>query len=510
MGVVKKTFTPYFRWAQKGLHDTHRSFGKNLWKGTCLIMKRRMNKKEIEALRKKVSRKPRLVWDAISSKEKREVFTFAEHYKAFLDMVKTEREAVKTIKAFAADQGFTNVEDGGQGSRFYKVAKQKSIALAVLGKRPLASGLHLIMSHIDTPRLDLKQNPLYEDVDLAFLKTHYYGGIKKYQWLSRPLAIHGTVLNQDGRSFDIALGESPDDPVFTIADLLPHLSHKVQMDKKVSEAFQGEKLNVLVGGLPLGDDKTQDRFKLAVLDYLFSTYGMIEEDLMSAEIEVVPAGRARDVAFDRSLIGAYGQDDRLCAYSSLKAVVETEQPEKTAVVFFMDKEEIGSDGSTGAKSRFLEEVVADLLEVAGEEANSKALRNCLYRSSALSADASAALDPDYQDVHEKNNAARLGYGVCITKFTGSRGKYGSSDANAEYLSQIRKIFNEDKVVWQTGELGKVDEGGGGTIAKFLAVYGMEVLDCGAPILGMHSPFELANKADAYMTYRAYRAFLQSK
>ena len=472
-------------------------------------MKERMNKKQVEALRKKVSRKSRLVWDVINTKEKREVFAFADRYKTFLDQAKTEREAVGAIRDFAVKRGFQDVASG-EKSKVYQVAKQKNIALAVLGKAPLSSGINLIVSHIDTPRLDLKQNPLYEDVDLAFLKTHYYGGIKKYQWLSRPLAIHGTVLNKDGQTFDIVVGESPDDPVFTISDLLPHLSHKVQTDKKVSDAFQGEKLNVLVGGLPIGDEKTQDRFKLAVLDYLFSTYGMIEEDLMSAEIEVVPAGNARDVAFDRSLIGAYGQDDRLCAYGSLEAVSETTGQEKTALVLFMDKEEIGSDGSTGAKSRFLEEVVSNLLEVTGEETSSKVLRTCLLRSRALSADANGALDPDYQEVHEKNNAARMGYGVCITKFTGSRGKYGSSDANAEYLAQIRKIFNRDKVVWQTGELGKVDEGGGGTIAKFLAVHGMEVLDCGAPLLAMHSPFELASKADAYMTYRAFRAFLNSK
>ena len=472
-------------------------------------MKNRMSKKQIEALRKKVSRKPRLVWDAISETEQRQVFAFADRYKAFLDTAKTEREAVNAIRDFAVKHRFTDLAKGGK-SKFYQVAKQKNIALAVMGRQPLSSGVNLIMSHIDTPRLDLKQNPLYEEVDLAFLKTHYYGGIKKYQWLSRPLAIHGTVFDKDGKAFDIVVGESPDDPVFTISDLLPHLAHKVQTDKKVSDAFQGEKLNVLVGGLPIGDDKTQDRFKLAVLDYLYSVYGMIEEDLMSAEIEVVPAGKARDVALDRSLVGAYGQDDRLCAYGSLEAIAETTGQEKTALALFMDKEEIGSDGSTGAKSRFLEEVVANLLEVAGEETSSKALRTCLLHSRALSADANAALDPDYQEVHEKHNAARMGYGVCITKFTGSRGKYGSSDANAEYLAQIRKTFNRDKVVWQTGELGKVDEGGGGTIAKFLAVHGMEVLDCGPPLLSMHSPFELASKADIYMTYRAFRAFLNSE
>ena len=278
----------------------------------------------------------------------------------------------------------------------------------------------------------------------------------------------------------------------------------------MSEAFEGEKLNVLVGSLPIGDEETKERFKLAVLEYLFDTYAIIEEDLFSAEIEIVPAGRARDVGWDRSLIGAYGQDDRVCAYATLEAVGELKVPKTTTVALFIDKEEIGSDGSTGAKSRFLENFVADLLEVTGEQPSGTALRSCLMSSRALSADVNGALDPDYQDVHEKRNAARIGYGVCITKFTGSRGKYGSSDANAEYLAEILKLFNEKRVVWQTGELGKVDEGGGGTIAKFLAIYGMEVVDCGTPLLSMHSPFEIASKADAYMTYRAYSAFFKSK
>jgi aspartyl aminopeptidase len=366
------------------------------------------------------------------------------------------------------------------------------------------------VSHIDAPRLDLKQNPLYEEVDIVFLKTHYYGGIKKYQWLARPLAIHGTVLTRAGKTVDIHVGDDDTDPVFAISDLLPHLSRKVQANKKVSEAFQGEKLNLMVGSLPIGDDETKERFKLAILEHLFSTYGLIEEDLVSAEIEVVPAGRARDVGWDRGLVGAYGQDDRVCAYASLEAVVDLAKPARTAVVLFMDKEEIGSDGATGAKSRFLEDFVSELFEKTGQEATEKAVRTCLMNTWALSADVNGALDPDYQEVHEERNAAKLGYGVCITKFTGSGGKYGSSDANAEYLGHIRKIFNENNVVWQTGELGKVDEGGGGTIAKFLAVYGMEVLDCGTPLLSMHSPFEIASKGDIYMTFKAYCAFLESQ
>jgi len=473
-------------------------------------MKGKVTKKKAEELRKQVVRKPQLVWDSLGLKDKQKVFRFANRYKSFLDVAKTEREAVRAIEDFAKKKGFKDITKSATGNKFYKVSKNKNIALAVLGKKALSSGVNLVVSHIDAPRLDLKQNPLYEEVDLAFLKTHYYGGIKKYQWLTRPLAIHGTVFNKDGKAFDIQVGEAQDDPVFTIADLLPHLARKVQADKKVSDAFEGEKLNILVGSLPIGDEETKERFKLAVLEYLFSTYGFIEEDLMSAEIEIVPAGGARDVGWDRGLIGAYGQDDRVCAYASLEAMAEVTAQGKTSITLFTDKEEIGSDGSTGAKSRFLEDFVADLYEITGQEASAKTLRTCLLNSKALSGDVNAALDPDYQDVHEKRNAAKIGYGVCITKFGGSGGKYGSSDANAEYLSQIRRIFNKNKVIWQTGELGKVDEGGGGTIAKFLAVHGMEVVDCGTPILSMHSPFEIAGKGDIYMTYKAYKTFLNSK
>ena len=473
-------------------------------------MKSNPSKKKVEELRNRLVRKPQLVWDVLGPGEKKKAFEFAEGYKAFLDSAKTEREAVRLIEAFAKKKGFKDITEADGGRKFYKINRNKNIVLAVVGKRPVISGVNLIASHVDSPRLDLKQNPLYEEVDLAFLKTHYYGGIKKYQWLTRPLAIHGIVIKKDGNHLDLQIGESDHDPVFTIADLLPHLSRKVQNEKKVSEAFEGEKLNVLVGSLPLGDDETKERFKLAVLEYLFDTYGIVEEDLISSEIEIVPAGRARDVGLDRSLVGAYGHDDRVCAYATLEAVDKLKTPETTAVALFIDKEEIGSDGSTGAKSRFLESFVADLLEVTEEQAGEKALRSCLMSSKALSADVNGALDPDYQDVHEKRNAARIGYGICISKFGGSGGKYGSNDASAEYLAGIRQLFNENSIVWQTGELGKVDEGGGGTIAKFLAIYGMEVLDCGTPVLSMHSPFEIAGKADIYMTYKGYSAFLNSR
>jgi aspartyl aminopeptidase len=470
-------------------------------------MKGRWTKKKLDQLRKQLVRKPQLVWDVLDGKERKQVFDFAEGYKVFLDEAKTEREAVAFIETFARKRGFKDISKSKRGKKFYKINRNKSIALAVLGKKPLSSGLNLVASHVDAPRLDLKQNPLYEQVDLVFLKTHYYGGIKKYQWLARPLALHGRVLKKDGTQVDLRIGESDDDPVFTIADLLPHLAHKVQADKKVSDAFEGEKLNVLVGAVPLGDAETAERFKLAVLDYLFTRYGMVEEDLMCSELEVVPAGRARDVGWDRGLVGAYGQDDRVCAYTSLEAIGDVTAPDTTSVALFVDKEEIGSHGSTSARSRFLEDFLSDLFDVTGDQASERTLRTCFMGSQALSADTNSALDPDYQEVHEQRNAARIGYGVCITKFTGVRGKVGSSDANAEYLGEIRRIFNENNVVWQTGELGKVDEGGGGTIAKFLAVYGMDVVDCGTPLLSMHSPLEISGKADIYMTFKAYRAFL---
>jgi len=464
------------------------------------------SKKKADALRRRLFRKPRLVWDFLGPREKKSVFAFAEEYKTFLNDAKTEREAVRAIEGFAKQQGFVDMTGQGAGTRLYSVSKRKNIALAVLGRKPVSEGINLIVSHIDAPRLDIKQNPLYEETDLAFLKTHYYGGIKKYQWLARPLAIHGTIFKSNGDSFHMSIGEKPEEPVFTIADLLPHLSRKTQSEKKVSDAFEGEKLNVLVGSLPFGDDEVAERFKLGVLEHLHANYGFIEEDLMSAELEVVPAGEARDIGWDRGLVGGYGQDDRSCAFTSAKAIGEVEAPTRTAVALFLDKEEVGSDGSTGAKSRFLEDFVSQLLCKSGLDATGRNLRDCLMKTKALSADVAGALDPDYQEVHEKRNAARIGYGVCITKFTGSGGKYGSSDANAEYLSEIRSLFNRHKIVWQTGELGKVDEGGGGTVAKFLAVYGMEVLDCGMPLLSTHAPFEIASKADLYMTYKACGAF----
>jgi len=468
-----------------------------------------MKKTEIKRITEKLIAQHKLVWDTADKKEKEQIFAFDKDYQNFLNKAKTEREAVKIISEIALTNGFSSNPTGNQPIKLIKSFQEKLIALSISGKKSINEGINLIVSHLDSPRLDLKQNPLYEDVDLAFMKTHYYGGIKKFQWLTRPLAIHGKVIRSDGSSLNIVVGEDNSDPVFTVSDILPHLAKNVQTDKKVSDAFVGEKLNLMVGSLPFGDKDTKDRFKLAILNLLNEKFGLVEEDLISAELEVVPAGTARDIGWDRGLTGAYGQDDRSCVFTSLKAILDIKNPQKTALVLFVDKEEIGSDGATGAKSRFLESVLADLMVAHGKEPLYHEIHKILMNSRALSGDVNGALDPDFQDVHEKRNAARLGYGICMTKFTGAGGKYGASDANAEYVGWLRNLFNKKQVVWQTGELGKIDEGGGGTVAKFLATYGMQIIDCGPAVLSMHSPFEIAHKGDIYMTYKGYRAFFES-
>ncbi len=461
-------------------------------------------KDELEQLRERLMVAPKLVWDQVDAAERDAILAYAERYKTFLSLAKTEREAVAEIESRAKAAGFVDLRRNEPGDRCFYNYKGKVIVLVVQGRRPLTDGIRIVAAHIDSPRLDLKQYPLYEDTDLVFLKTHYYGGIKKYQWLARPLALHGVVLKADGSRVELKVGEDANDPVFTVLDLLPHLAKKIQMEKKVSEAFEGEKLNVLVGSLPLGNKDTKERFKLHLLKYLEDTYGIREEDLVSAELEVVPAGPARDVGWDRSLVAGYGQDDRSCAYPALEAILEVKEPEHTCMALFYDKEEVGSDGNTSAKSCLLEEIVELLLERAGE--SPLARRRVLMASRAISADVNGALDPDYPEVHEKRNAAKLGYGVCLTKYTGHGGKYMANDAHAEYLAWLRRIFNEAGVIWQAAHLGKVDEGGGGTIAKYLAVHGIEIIDSGPPLLSMHSPFEVASKADLYMTFKAFRTF----
>jgi aspartyl aminopeptidase len=465
-------------------------------------------RKKTKQLEDTLKLKGKLAWDRMPRSLKKECSRFSEDYRHFLDRAKTEREAVEELLTYARGRGFREISDPERKGRIYWVNKNKSIALAVLGKRPLTEGMRIIISHIDSPRLDLKQNPLYEELEMALLRTHYYGGIRKYQWVAIPLSLHGTMIKRDGTELKLNLGEQPGDPVFTVCDLMPHLSRRVQDEKKLREAIQGEKLTILAGSVPFPDENVKERVKLNILDFLNTQYGLVEEDFLSAELELVPAFQSREVGFDKSLVGAYGQDDRLCSYASVRAIDSVKAPVYPLLALFLDKEEIGSEGNTGAKSKFLEWIVADLLKLSGEELIDMALRQVLLRSKALSADVDGAMDPNYQDVHEKQNAAKIGYGVCLSKFTGIGGKYASSDASAEYVAEIRNLFNDHGITWQLAELGKVDEGGGGTVAKYLASYGMDIIDCGAPLLGMHSPFEVASKVDIYETFRAYTVFFE--
>jgi len=444
-------------------------------------------------------------WKRKSREDIKEIYAFAGEYKTFLDEAKTEREAAKFIERLLSGRGF--VAAPSQGKVFLN-HKGKTVFAFVPGKADLVRGLNIVAAHIDAPRLDLKQSPLYEDADLALLRTHYYGGIKKYQWVAMPLSLHGVVIKVDGTTVDIVIGEKEDDPVFSIDDLLPHLSRKVQDEKSLSTGIEGEKLTVLFGSLPLTGE-AKDAIKRGILKILKDTYGIVEEDFISAELEIVPAFKARDVGIDRSLIGAYGQDDRASAYALLRAIADTSEPDRGCLAVFVDKEEIGSEGNTGMKSKALQVFLYDVLEGMGIRADAAMVGRMLFSSRALSADVNAAVNPMYQDVHEKQNACYLGRGVCISKYTGHGGKVGASDANAEFVGDIRRIFTLNGILWQAGELGKIDEGGGGTVAKYLAEYGMDILDCGPSLLAMHSPFEISSKLDMHETYKAFRAFFKS-
>ncbi|MDD2447844.1 MAG: aminopeptidase [Tissierellia bacterium] len=452
-------------------------------------------------------------WEQLRDGGKETVFNFCNEYKDFLDSGKTERESSDEIIKQAKDKGYISFEDviskGSfkAGDKIYAENKGKGVALFVIGQDSLEKGMKIVGSHIDTPRLDLKAQPLYQDGELALLKTHYYGGIKKYQWVAIPLALHGVIFNKKGEKINIVIGEDENDPVFYITDLLPHLA-KEQMDKKMGEGIIGESLNVLIGSIPYnGEKEKDDAIKLNVLKLLNEKYGIVEEDFTVAELEIVPAGKARDVGIDRSMVAAHGHDDRVCAFASLKAVLEIEEPKQTVVGLFVDKEEVGSLGNTGMESMFFENVVAELLNLEGVTSH-LGIRRAMANSKVLSGDVTAGFDPNYPDVSDKRNTPYIGKGVTITKYTGSRGKSSSNDANAEFLSEIRDIFNEADVSWQVGELGKVDEGGGGTIAYILANKGAEVVDCGTPMLSMHAPIELISKIDLYNTYKAYKAFYQ--
>lgn len=451
-------------------------------------------------------------WKGYSKKELKELEKLNDAYREFLTKGKTERECVREILQQAQEHGYVSLESkqkSGEklknGDKIYAVCMNKTVALFQIGQEPLEKGMNILGAHIDSPRLDVKQNPLYEEGDMAYLDTHYYGGIKKYQWVTLPLALHGVVVKKSGETVEINIGEKADDPVFCVTDLLIHLAGE-QLEKKAAKVIEGEKLDLLIGSIPLAKEE-KDAVKAHVLKLLKEQYDMEEEDFISAELEIVPAGAARELGFDRSMIMSYGQDDRVCAYTSLAAMLEQQEVERTACCLLVDKEEIGSVGATGMQSHFFENTVAELINLEGKYSELK-LKRCLSQCCMLSSDVNAAYDPLFADAFEKKNASYLGRGVVFSKFTGSRGKSGSNDANAEYLAKLRKIMDENDVAYQTAELGKVDIGGGGTIAYILSLYGMEVIDSGVAVLNMHAPWEVTSKADVYEAMKCYKAFLK--
>lgn len=469
-------------------------------------------------------------WETYDEKQLKEVDAFAEDYMDFLNNGKTERECIDTIVNRIEREGYQELESLMKaqkklqcGDKVYSVWMNKSIVMFQIGKKPMAEGMNILGAHIDSPRLDVKQNPLYEDGGFAYLDTHYYGGVKKYQWVTIPLAIHGVIVKKDGTTVEVNVGENEEDPVFFVSDLLIHLAQE-QLEKKAAKVIEGEALDIIIGNKPLvikkekdeekkDDDKQEaksekEAVKKNMLEILKETYDVEEEDFLSAELEVVPAGKAREAGFDRSMILAYGQDDRVCAFSSLKAMLEVKETERTACCILVDKEEIGSVGATGMQSRFFENAVAEVMNLTGEYSELN-VRRCLASSCMLSSDVSSAFDPSYAASFDKKNVAYLGGGMVFNKFTGSRGKSGSNDANAEYLAHIRAIFEKEEVNFQTAELGRVDLGGGGTIAYILALYGMNVIDSGVAVLNMHAPWEATSKADVYETKRGYVAFLEN-
>lgn len=452
-------------------------------------------------------------WNTYGKREISELEELNSNYIDFLSDCKTERECVKETVRQAREKGYKSLEEViekgqplKQGDKVYAVCMNKTVALFNIGKIPMEQGMNILGAHIDSPRMDIKQNPLYESNNMAYLDTHYYGGIKKYQWVTLPLAIHGVVVKKDGTKVEVNIGEKDTDPVFCVTDLLIHLAGQ-QMEKNAAKVIEGENLDILVGSIPL-EDKEKDAVKEGIIGILKNTYEMEEEDFMSAELEVVPAGRAREMGFDRSMIMAYGQDDKVCAYTSLAAMLETDKIDKTACCLLVDKEEIGSVGATGMQSKFFENTVAELLNL-NSDYNELKLKRCLAHSRMLSSDVNAAFDPLYSDVFKNNSSSFLGSGVVFNKFTGSRGKSGSNDANAEYLAVLRNIMDNHNVHFQMSELGKVDAGGGGTIAYIMSLYGMEVIDCGVAVLNMHAPWEVTSKADIYETYKCYKAFLKN-
>lgn len=442
----------------------------------------------------------------LSEAEIKEVDSFCEAYKSFLDDAKTEREAVETSVELAKSNGFVmyNPEKTyAPGDKVYYNNRGKSLILCVFGSENLENGVKISAAHIDSPRLDLKQHPVYESNELCLLKTHYYGGIRKYQWPTIPLALHGVVFKADGEKVNVSIGEDESDPVFMVTDLLPHLAQE-QSKRTLADGIRGEELNVLIGSRPFNDDDVSEKVKLNVLSILFDKYGIIEDDFVSAELEVVPAFKAKDVGLDRGLIGGYGQDDRVCGYTALQAILECDNPEHTCITVLTDKEEIGSIGNTGLQSAYLEHFITLISENSG--ANPVTV---ISKSSCLSADVSAAFDPTFPEVNESKNASYCNYGVALAKYTGSRGKSGCNDANAEFVSYVRNIFDSNGVIWQTAELGRVDLGGGGTVAAYIANLGMDVVDVGVPVLCMHAPYEITAKLDVYMAYKGFSVFFNN-
>ena len=469
-----------------------------------------MEKTEAEVLKERLFQKKETGWEDINEEEKNEIFKFSEEYMYFLNRSKTEREAVATVRDILLKNNFRDISENetlNTGDKVFFINRDKAIYIAVIGNDSIESGINIIGSHIDSPRLDLKPNPLYEDSGFALFKTHYYGGIKKYQWTTIPLSIHGVIVKPNGERINVNIGEGEDDPIFTITDLLPHLA-QAQMEKKLKEGISGEDLNLLVGSIPFGDEKITEKVKLNILKILNEKYGITEVDFQSSELELVPAFNAKSLGFDKSMVAAYGQDDKICAYASLRAILNVENPRKTCVCILSDKEEIGSVGNTGMESKVFDYFISEILNKKFEN-RPNLIDKVFFNSKMLSADVDAGYDPTYASVSEKNNSAFLGKGVGLNKYTGARGKSGASDANAEFVAEVRNIFESNNIKYQVSELGKVDVGGGGTIAYILANKGVDVIDCGVPVLSMHAPYEVTSKYDIYTAYRAYEAFFKN-
>lgn len=457
-------------------------------------------------IKEKLCNNKKCGWNEVDALERNKIFSFAEEYMSFMNKSKTEREATKTVLSMLKENGFKDINDMDSlkyGDRVYYINRNKSVFIAVIGKEVLENGLNLVGAHIDSPRLDLKPNPIYEDNGLTYFKTHYYGGIKKYQWTTIPLAIHGTIVKTNGEKIDIEIGEKDSDPIFTITDLLPHLATD-QMNKKLSNAIEGEDLNLLIGSIPYSVDSGS---KINILNILNQRYGITEKDFLSSEIELVPAFKARSLGFDESMVAAYGQDDKVCSFASLKSILDIRENSKTCVCILSDKEEIGSVGNTGMASNAFNYFISLLLDKKGENMPNM-IDKVFMNSKMLSADVDAGFDPIYKNVSEINNASKIGYGVVLNKYTGSRGKSGASDANAEFMAYVRNILEENNIKYQVSELGKVDIGGGGTIAYILADKGIEVVDCGIGVLSMHAPYEITSKYDIYSAYKTYLNFFR--